>query len=199
MPLSESPRKTLILELYAAGLPRSRSPWTGPAPTDEASPRAPVRAPGLEGAVVADGHARAVARGAGAAELDEPGHPVAVAGVGGQQLEHAGVVGDPAGQRPADRLGEVVVAHGDRVRVAHGPPPALGGGPRADAGQRPQAAVRVRRAQSAGPLEPGGDLGGGDDRAGPDALDPGPVPVPRRDTRPPPGWREHPHPGRGGT
>ena len=39
-----------------------------------------------EGAVVADGHPGAASRGAAAAQLDEPGHPVAVPGVVGWTL-----------------------------------------------------------------------------------------------------------------
>src|SRR6185437_2305739 len=75
---------------------------------------------GSEGAVVADGHAGAAARGGAAAQLDQAGHPVAVTGVGGEELEHAGVVGLAAGQRPADHVRQVVVADRDRVRIAHG-------------------------------------------------------------------------------
>src|SRR5205823_14072623 len=52
-------------------------------------PTRPAGAAGLEGAVVADGHAGAAAWRPAAAELDEPGHPVAVTGVGGEELEHA--------------------------------------------------------------------------------------------------------------
>src|SRR5215831_4369722 len=59
----------------------------------------------LEGAVVAYGHPRAAAWREAAAQLDEPGHPIAVAGIGLEELEHAVIVGDPSGQRPADRPG----------------------------------------------------------------------------------------------
>src|SRR5215813_6308736 len=120
-------------------MPRSCSSYDmGGASTPYALVRAVLRRLRLDGAVVADGHPGAAPRGAAAAQLDEPGHPVAVPGVGGEEFEHAGVVGLAAGQRPADHAGQVVVAHGDRVRVAHGPLPDLGGGPYADAGQREQ-------------------------------------------------------------
>src|SRR5690348_10585807 len=72
---------------------------------------------GSDGAVVADGHAGAVAFGAGAAEFDEAGDAVAVPVVGGEQFEHARVVCLAAGQRPAHRVRQVVVADGDGVRV----------------------------------------------------------------------------------
>ena len=85
--------------------------------------------------------------GLAAAQLDQPGHPVAVARVGGEQFQHARVVGDPPGQRPADRPGQVVVADRDRVRVARGALPDLGGGPDPDAGQGPQAPVGLGRVQ----------------------------------------------------
>src|SRR6185437_8899041 len=107
---------------------------------------------GSEGAVVADGHAGAAARGGAAAQLDQAGHPVAVTGVGGEELEHAGVVGLAAGQRPADHVRQVVVADRDRVGVAHGTLPDLGRGPDADAGQRAQAAIRFGRVQVLGLL-----------------------------------------------
>ena len=64
----------------------------------------------LEAAVIADGHARAAARRAAAAQLNEPGHPVAVPGVGRQELEHAVVVGGPPGESSATVRDRVAAA-----------------------------------------------------------------------------------------
>src|SRR5271170_7147897 len=120
-----------------------------------------------------------------------------MAGVGGEQLEHAGVVGDLAGQGPADGLGQVVVADGDRVSVAGGALADLGRGPGADAGQGAQPAVGLGRVEVQGLLQAAGDVGGGDDGPGAYSLNAGPVPVPGRDTRPDPRGRDDPHPLRG--
>src|SRR5690242_5556745 len=154
-PLPALTRKSPMLEPYVANF----APLAGPR-----------WVAGSEGAVVADGHAGAAARGGTAAQLDQAGHPVAVTGVGGEELEHAGVVGLAAGQRPADHVRQVVVADRDRVRVAHGALPDLGRGPDADAGQRAQAVVRVGRVQGQGLLEPGRGRRGVHDRAGAHAL-----------------------------
>ena len=51
-------------------------------------------------------------------------------------------------QRPADVLGDVVVAEADRVGVAERPLPHLGAGPDTDPGQRAQPARRPRRRAS---------------------------------------------------
>src|SRR5947208_9147377 len=73
-PLPELPRKSPMFELYVANV----ASLAGPRPRGAGC--------GSEGAVIADGHARAAARGAAAAQLHEPGHPVAVAGVRGEEL-----------------------------------------------------------------------------------------------------------------
>src|SRR5581483_2189807 len=114
-PLPESPRKTVMFAPYVASFRHPRGPRPArrlPARTDwnsglkacehrdrrlHAAPtgKRPGRGAlagaisGLEGAVVADGHAGAVALGTGAAEFDEAGDAVAVPGVGGEQFEHA--------------------------------------------------------------------------------------------------------------
>src|SRR5580692_9876335 len=115
----------------------------------------------LEAAVIADGHARAAAgraaravtgyadAGAGGpgrpgspAQADEPGGPVPVALERLEERQHL-LVGAPVapGQRPADHVLEVVVADGDRVRVARGPLPGLRRGPHADPRNGPQLPV----------------------------------------------------------
>src|SRR5579863_672287 len=158
----------------------------------------------LEAAVVANGHAgaaagraaRAVAgyadAGAGGprrpgspAQADEPGGAVPVAFERLEERQHF-LVGAPVapGQRPADHVLEVVVADGDRVRVARGPLPRLRRGPHADAWDGPQLPVGFLMAQREQSLQAVGHARGPNDGLGADALHAGPVPVPGRNAAP---------------
>ena len=139
----------------------------------------------------------APARRPAAAEHHQPGGAVPVPGVGGEQLQHAGVVGLPPGQRPADRPGQMDVADRHRVGVAAGPLARLGRGPGADPGQRAQAQVRLGGGHPGDLLQPLRHVGGADDGPGADALHACPVPRPGGNPRPGTGGREDPHPGRG--
>ena len=83
-------------------------------------------------------------------------------------------------QRPADVLGDVVVAEADRVGVAEGPLADLGAGPHADAGQRAQLAVGTS-AGSQRSVEGVGHPCGLDQRAGARGVDVHAQPLPGRD------------------
>src|SRR5581483_1496238 len=121
---------------------------------------------------------------------------VALTCVGGEQRQHSLVVGAVlAGQRPADRLGQVVVTHRDGVGVSGRALAGLGRRPRADAGEGTKPGIGFGVAERGDLLQPGGDLGGVDDRARADPLDACPVPVPGRDPGPDPRRREDTHAG----
>src|SRR6266516_3569181 len=69
----------------------------------------------------AEGLAGAEAGSGQAAGFEEADDPSALAGVGAQELEHAGVRSSWfAGQGPADQVGEVVVTDAHGVGVAEG-------------------------------------------------------------------------------
>jgi hypothetical protein len=78
----------------------------------------------------------ASAEPAAALHEEQADDAVAVAGPGGEELEHSGVVGDlVAGEEGGDEAREVDVAGGDGVGVAQGEAEEVGGGPGADAAQ----------------------------------------------------------------
>src|SRR5690348_17533070 len=98
----------------------------------------------LDAPVVAGGVAGAAPGRALPAHLQQPGGPVPVAGVRGEQLAHARVVHLLPDQRPANDRGQMVVADRQGVWVTDGALADLGRGPWPDPGQLLEAAVRLR-------------------------------------------------------
>jgi hypothetical protein len=93
-----------------------------------------------------------------------------VAGERLEQLQHPGVgAAGLAGQRPGDGVGDVEVAHADRVRVAVRGADHLGGGPRADTGDRGEPAGGVGAVGAL--LQPGRDQRGPQQGLGAALLD----------------------------
>jgi K+:H+ antiporter len=148
----------------------------------------------LDAPVVPGGVAGAVPGRPLAAHLQQPGGPVPVPGIGGEQFAHARVVHLLPDQRPAHDRGQVVVADRQGVGVTDGPLADLGGGPRPDPGQRLQPPVRLGRGHRGGLLQLLGHPCRADDRPGADQFHPGTVPLPGRDADPGPRRGADPHP-----
>ncbi|HMT88767.1 MAG TPA: hypothetical protein PKC73_03925 [Dermatophilaceae bacterium] len=88
-----------------------------------------------------------------APEFQEALHPEPVPGIRLQQLFQAVVVDLGAGERPADVLGDVIVAEAHRVGVAEGPLRHLGGRPPPDPRHRLQPGPRVRTRYGSQPTQ----------------------------------------------
>ncbi|MCO5606194.1 hypothetical protein L7F22_060381 [Adiantum nelumboides] len=131
-----------------------------------------------ERAVVARGEPRPEPRAPETGRLDVAHRALALRDVGGEHLEHPGVVEVVPEQRPADGVRDVEVAEADRVRVAPGALRDLGRGPHPDARDAAQQHPALLPAQLGGPFQPVGDDGGVQDRRPPGVVDAGPVPLP---------------------
>ncbi len=89
-----------------------------------------------------------------AGEFQESLDAIAMAGIRLEELRERVVVNLRPGERPADVLGDVVIAEAHRVRVAERAVSHLGGGPSSDAGHRLESSPRRVPRQ-------GGDAGKG--------------------------------------
>ena len=112
-----------------------------------------------------------------------------------QQRQHHRVIRVPIpGQRPPHDPRQMQIPHGHRIRRPMTPLHGLRGRPHAHPRHHLQPSPRILRGHRPRLLKPRSDPYGTQNRRGPLVVDPGPMPLPRRDQRPRARRRHHPHP-----